>query len=211
MVEIVVQTAEGEACADMRASTTKSAAHSGFDRTGLLTGRCRHSILQFLVPMTSGEKFCYSLAAIHDLLDRGLNVKRIWYDIGDGRYASALRRFPKFIECTCMLPAMHAHMHPLPCRLRWAGLAFEGAGLPNSEASEQENRRLGLVRINGWAARLPYIRQWKANCACWHSRCSRNVPVGPCLDDHVPGSADGHARDVRGAGKRSQGVCGLYC
>lgn len=130
----------------MRASTASARDEKGFDRTGILTVRCRHAILLAAVVMTSGEKFAYSLAALAHLLAKGLPISRLWYDVGDGRLYSAMQAFQNLQGVVPLLPELHAKMHAVRCQLLWAGTMRAGAGLPNSELSEQENRRLGLVR-----------------------------------------------------------------
>ena len=96
--------------------------------------------------MTSGEKFAYALALLSVLKKMAPNIRRLWYDVGDRRFESALLNFPELAGIQPMLPRLHAHMHARRCHLLYNGLTFASAGLPNSELSEQENRWLGLVR-----------------------------------------------------------------
>ena len=136
-------------CANIRASALVARAAGVYDRSGLLTVRCRHAVLLRMVDVPTGERFAYSFAAIAALCARGLPVKYVWYDVGDGRFAAAMRHYTEFAGIKPVLPAMHAHMHGTACRVQYEGVACPGAGLPNSELSEQENRRLAMVRLRG--------------------------------------------------------------
>lgn len=130
----------------MKASATTAPGRRGFDRTGVVTARCRHAFLLAAADMTGGERFAYTLAIIARLQSAGLSIKRLWYDVGDGRFDATLKSFaPVFTAVRPMLPDFHARMHAVHCQLNWAGITQVGSGLPNSELSEQENRRIGLV------------------------------------------------------------------
>jgi Kyakuja-Dileera-Zisupton transposase len=133
------------ACANMRASTATARDQRGFDRSGLLTVRCRHALLLAAADVSGGEKFSYALAAVAQLRALALPIVRVWYDVGDGRLDAAMRQYPQLAGVRPLLPELHARMHAASCQVLWAGTTVAGAGLPNSELSEQENRRLGLV------------------------------------------------------------------
>ena len=130
----------------MKASTPFARSQRGLDQTGIATARCRHAFLLSAVSMTSGEKFAYALAMLSVLKKLARNLCRLWYDVGDRRFESALLNYPELAGIQPMLPRLHAHMHARRCHLLYNGLTFTSAGLPNSELSEQENRWLGLVR-----------------------------------------------------------------
>jgi len=130
----------------MRASSLNAHDAGSWDQNGLLTLRCRHSMSMAFVAISGGEKFAYGLAGLAYLLQDGFQVHRAWYDVGDGRFYAALQAFDHLRGIRPMLPELHARMHALRCQVLWAGTAATGAGLPNSELSEQEFRRLGLVR-----------------------------------------------------------------
>ena len=130
----------------MKASAANARDQPGYDRSGVITMRCRHSILLSIADVTGGEKFSYSLDMLRPLCAKYPDLERLWYDVGDKRLDAAMRRYPEFEKVRPLLPRLHARMHNIACQLLWDGLTVLRAGLPNSELSEQENRRLGLVR-----------------------------------------------------------------
>ena len=132
-------------CADMRASALVAPDSRVFDRTALLTVRCRHGILLSFADLKTGERFAYGMAAVAHLRATGLPITTVWYDVGDGRFFSAMSRFPELRGVRPVLPAMHARMHTVACRVRWEGAAAPGVGDPVSELSEHKNRALALV------------------------------------------------------------------
>lgn len=211
------QDADAEPCASMRASTATAHEAKGFDRTGIITVRCRHAILLAAVVMTSGEKFAYSLAALGHLLAKGLPITRLWYDVGDGRLHAAMQAFERLRGITPMLPELHAKMHALSCQLIWAGTMAEGAGLPNSELSEQENRRLGLVRralsvsmvhSSHIAGATEDLVRDRGAAAADGVLSQNHAQAGSGGDGHGGGPTAGHDCPERGAGKLSKGTCG---
>jgi hypothetical protein len=71
--------------------------------------------------------------------------------VGDRRFVTSTNTScPGLLEgIQVALPAMHAKMHSTACQAMYHGIFLEGAGLPNSELSEQENRRIGQVSFFG--------------------------------------------------------------
>lgn len=133
----------------MRASALTAPDSRVFDRTGLLTVRCRHGILLALVDLRTGERFAYSMAAVAHLRNAGLPVHTLWYDVADGRLDAAMKRHPELAGIRPVLPAMHARMHTIACRVVWEGAAAPGVGDPLSELSEHKNRELAMVWFRG--------------------------------------------------------------
>ena len=133
----------------MRASALTAPDSRVFDRTGLLTVRCRHGILLALVDLRTGERFAYSMAAVAHLRNAGLPVHTLWSDVADGRLDAAMKRPPELAGIRPVLPAMHARMHTIACRVVWEGAAAPGVGDPLSELSEHKNRELAMVWFRG--------------------------------------------------------------
>lgn len=168
-------------CANMRASSLSARDTANLDQNGLLTVRCRHAICHAFVSITGGEKFAYGLAGLAYLLEQGFQIERAWYDVGDSRFHAALQAFPHLSHVRPMLPELHAMMHALRCQVLWAGTTVTGAGLPNSEVSEQEFRRLGLVRRPARPAYVSLVRQLLLTCrhgtlGAVRRPCGRSLP-----------------------------------
>ena len=132
-------------CADMKASTVVARDQRGYDESGVATARCKHALLLAATSMSGGETFANSLALVATLREVAPELSRLWYDVGDARLEATIRTFPELEGVQPMLPRMHARMHGRACQILYDGITFKGAGLPNSELSEQENRRMGAV------------------------------------------------------------------
>ena len=179
-------------CANIRASALVARAAGVYDRSGLLTVRCRHAVLLRMVDVPTGERFAYSFAAIAALCARGLPVKYVWYDVGDGRFAAAMRHYTEFAGIKPVLPAMHAHMHGTACRVRAGEPAACNGASARGLAEGAPRRQLSMLRTR--------------RRACAGATLTNVLPIaGPSHHDHDCRPSERHRRAARRALELAQG------
>jgi len=165
----------------MRASTGTPLDRKGYDRTGVGTLRCPHSLALALVDVRAGERFSLSHASVAHLRRQGAQLERLIYDVGDARFKASSDHPDRLAlllgELLCSAPAMHMRVHDLVCQILYRVTTVCGLGRARWMAASSSR----MLRAS-WSTLTQTSAPWpRTGCSCHWPSWTGSTPSAKTL------------------------------